>query len=94
MPYDFDIRQNTADLDLESLRLVPSPATYQARSNLQIAQLRGVSVYVVGADNAGKQIDYWQTLKEFWTEYFKRAGANLRGYSVMRELPVFSQQTN
>jgi hypothetical protein len=89
-----DMRQNTADLDLESLRSVPSLATYQARSNLQIAQLRGVSVYVVGADNAGKQIDYWQTLKEFWTEYFKRAGANLRGYSVLRELPVLSQQTN
>lgn len=86
-----DMRQNTADLDLESLRSVPSFATYEARSKLPVAELRGVSIYVVGADNAGKSITYWQTLKEFWTEYFRRAGANLRGYSVLRELPVLAQ---
>jgi hypothetical protein len=88
-----DMRQNTADLDLESLRSVPSLASYEARSKLPVAELRGVSVYVVGADNARKSIAYWQALKEFWTEYFRRTGANLRGYSVLRELPVLAQQT-
>ena len=40
-----------------------------------IAKLNGVDVYVVGVDAATKSLAYWQSLRDFWTEYFKRAGA-------------------
>jgi hypothetical protein len=29
---------------------------------------------------------YWQTVRDFWAAYFKRTGANLKSYSVLRDL--------
>jgi hypothetical protein len=84
-----DMRHNTPDLDLESLRSVPGLTTFEEKSKLPIAELRGVEVYSLGADGAGKSIAYWQTLKAFWAEYFQRSGATLRGYLVLRDLSLF-----
>ena len=49
--------------------------------------LHGVEVYALGVDGAGKDMRYWQTLRDFWTEYFKRTGAILKTYSVLRDPP-------
>ena len=51
-----------------------------------IARLQNVEVYVLGADNAGKPIGCWNRLREYWIEYFKKAGSYVQTYSVLREL--------
>ncbi|MGO9642360.1 MAG: hypothetical protein ACLP1Y_13775 [Candidatus Acidiferrales bacterium] len=83
-----DMRQETADLDLET------PATFDAEAaivktekKLLIAHLVTVEVYVLGVDNAGKPLAYWNRLREYWIEYFKKAGAHVESYSVLRQLP-------
>ena len=40
---------------------------------------------VIFSDNAGKPIAYWERLREYWAEYFKKAGANVQSYSILRE---------
>ena len=49
--------------------------------------LHGVEVYALGVDGAGKDMRYWQILWDFWTAYFKRTGAILKTYSVLRDPP-------
>jgi len=46
-----------------------------------LPDLRGVEVHVLGADNAGKSMSYWAALRDFWSQYFREAGTNLRAYS-------------
>ena len=36
---------------------------------------------------AGKDMAYWQTLRDFCTAYFKRTAAILKTYSVLRDPP-------
>jgi hypothetical protein len=51
------------------------------------ADLTSVEVFVLGANAAGKRVTQWESLKQFWTSYFKRAGAILSGYSILCEPP-------
>ena len=81
-----DMRQDTADLNLES------PATFDAKAAVVITEKKGlvarlgnVNRYALGVDNAGKPIAYWERLREYWAEYFKKAGANVQSYSILRE---------
>jgi len=52
-----------------------------------LPDLHGVEVYALGVDGAGKDMRYWQALRDFWTAYFKRTGAILKTYSVLRDPP-------
>jgi hypothetical protein len=51
-----------------------------------VARLGDVKVYVLGADNAGRPIAYWERVRDYWLEYFTKAGARVESYSVLREL--------
>ncbi len=82
-----DMRQDTADLDLET------PAKFDAKGALDrteknglISRLGSVEVYVLGVDNAGKPIAYWDLLREYWLDYFAKAGSHVQSYSVLREV--------
>ena len=89
-----DMRHSTAELDFESGNSVPSFTQWKQRPNaVPIATLKGVQVYALGVDGAGKPIGYWQLLKAFWSEYFESADASLRGYSVLRDLPSLTAGT-
>jgi hypothetical protein len=37
----------------------------RAEKNQVIPDLRGVEVYIMGVDRAGKDVAYWQTLRDF-----------------------------
>jgi hypothetical protein len=83
-----DMRQDTADLNLET------PARFDAKAALVrtekeglVARLENVEVYVLGVDNARRQIDYWGRLRDFWVGYFAKSGTNVTSYSVLRETP-------
>jgi hypothetical protein len=80
------MRQDTADLDLESFSIVPSFEEFHEHHRLMVASLRGVRVYVLGADGTGRPITYWQRLQAFWANYFRACGATLNAYSVLRAL--------
>jgi hypothetical protein len=80
-----DMRNSTADLDLEFHATLPSFSRINKRHEIPIANLQGVEVSVLGVDSAGKPTDYWLSLRNFWTEYFKRAEAVLGMFSVLRE---------
>ncbi len=89
-----DMRQHTVELDLESTSSVPSLSELQQRSqSVSLAALKGIEVYALGVDGAGRPITYWQSLRTFWSEYFESAGAALRDYSVLRDLPSLTTGT-
>ncbi len=81
------MRQDTADLNLETPEKLDSKAAVmKTETKGLIARLENVEVYVLGVDNAGKPLAYWNNLRQYWLEYFKKAGANMRSYLVLREL--------
>jgi hypothetical protein len=87
-----DMRHVTPDLDLESPAIIHVDAVLAAVEKHQLlADLRGVEVFVLGADAAGKRLAQWKSLKQFWMGYFKEAGAALSGYTILCEPPRLEQ---
>lgn len=81
-----DMREDTPEVDLESPEVVPGLQAVAQRAG-PLPDLRATEVYILGADGIGKSTAYWQSLKGFWAEYFNRARAKLKCYSVLRDLP-------
>jgi hypothetical protein len=89
-----DMRHSTKELNLELHPGLPSFPHAADRSHIiSLADLRGVHVYALGVDGAGMPITYWQSLREFWTEYFMVTGADLRVFSVLRDLQGLQSMT-
>jgi hypothetical protein len=88
-----DMRHHTRALDLESGTIVPGLATIGRKTALLPTRLQNVEVYALGVDSAGKPQEYWESLRAFWSDYFQNAGAELRSYSVFRELNAIPQET-
>ena len=83
-----DMRSDTPALDLEHARIVSTVfAMQKTEKERLLPDLHGVEVYALGVDGAGKDMRYWQTLRDFWAAYFKRTGAILKTYSVLRDPP-------
>ncbi len=81
-----DMRQDTADLNLETPETFDAGAAIvRTEKKRLVAGLANVEVYVLGVDNAGKPLAYWDRLREYWREYFTKAGAHVESYSVLRE---------
>jgi hypothetical protein len=68
-----DMRENAGNLKPENLRPRDVHCTLAkfAQGRL-LPDLKGVEVYVLGADNAGKSVAYWTALRDFWAEFPKR----------------------
>ncbi len=82
-----DMRENAGNLNLEKSKGDVHLALARAAQGRTTPDLKGVEVYVLGADNARKPMSYWTSLRDSWAEYFKRTGADLKTYTVLRELP-------
>ena len=65
-------------------------ALLKAEASHLVVDLKEVDVDVLGVDGAGKQFAYWDSLRTFWSEYFKKTGATLREYSMLRDVPVLA----
>jgi len=87
-----DMRHVTRGLNLEVRRTVPTDTllTTVARHRL-LANLPGVTVYVLGADAEGMPVTAWDDLRQFWTAYFTKAGASLAAYSSLSDPPILPQ---
>lgn len=82
-----DMRQATAGLDLERIAVSNTDALLnKATHDSGEPDLSGVEVYALGVDGAGITYDRWRGIRNFWTEYFGKAGASLKAYSFLREL--------
>jgi hypothetical protein len=85
-----DMKQATRALNLEHQSTVQmTAAMQQVANNKMLADLQGVEVYAEGVDAASGSVGYWQSLHDFWVTYFARAGATVKGYSVLRDVPDF-----
>ncbi len=82
-----DMRENAGNLNLEKSKGDVHLALARAAQGRTVPDLKGVEVYVLGADNAGKPTAYWTSLRDSWAEYFKRTGADLKSYSVLHDPP-------
>jgi len=83
-----DMQNDSPALDLEHARIVSIAfAMQKAEKERLLPDLHGVEVYALGVDGAGKDMRYWQTLRDFWTVYFKRTGSDLESYSALRDPP-------
>ena len=83
-----DMKQATHALNLERQPSVQTAVAMQQVANSKLlADLHGVDVYAEGVDGAGESVAYWQSLHDFWSAYFARAGATVKGYSVLRNVP-------
>jgi hypothetical protein len=83
-----DMRQDTRQVNFNRSASPNIDATLTTvnRGHL-FADLRGVNVFVLGADASGRDIAQWDSLKQFWVAYFAKAGATLSGYSVLCGAP-------
>jgi hypothetical protein len=89
-----DMRNHTSELDLESGSTTRALEALKKQSlHVPQARLSAVEIYALGVDGNGKSTGYWLALKALWTEYFYRAGGDLRSYSVLRELPVLREDS-
>jgi len=83
-----DMRHETAAVNLESPVVITADRFLaQSEKNRLLADLHGVEVHVLGVDSAGKAVRYWNSLRDFWAQYFLHVGARLQTYSILRELP-------
>jgi cell division protein FtsB len=83
-----DMRHETRSLNLAKFSVVPvQPTLDRAAQASLIGDLKGIQVYVLGVDAAGKSVGYWDSLRDFWLAYFEKAGAKVRAYSMLRDLP-------
>jgi hypothetical protein len=51
-----------------------------------VATLQGVKVWILGAHTNGVSPAHWMKLKDFWSEYMKRSGAELMMFSPSRRI--------
>jgi hypothetical protein len=87
-----DMRQSAAPLDIEHTLVVPVAAALATIDERHLfADLSGVDVFIYGVHAVGKDVAYWQSLRDFWTAYFERCHANLRAFSMARETPNLSE---
>jgi hypothetical protein len=83
-----DMRHVTTALNLESpAHISVDTVLTTVETHKLLTNLSGVEVFVLGADAAGANVSQWESLKQFWTTYFKKAGATLSGYSILCEVP-------
>jgi hypothetical protein len=81
-----DMREFTRHLNFETqLNIQMDTALAKVDEGRFLPNLKGVDVYVLGADAAGQELAHWDRVREFWATYFQKVGANLKTYSVIRE---------
>lgn len=83
-----NMRQATAELNLErNKRFQRSAVVVHVKAMGLIEDLSNVQAYVLGANSTSSGFVDAQGLQEFWRVYFHEAGASLRTYSVLRDMP-------
>jgi len=86
-----DTQQCTSELDLEHAPYIAVEQTItQLKRTNAIPRLDHAEIYSLGVDPVGKSARYYATLRQFWFEYFRQAGAELKTFSIDRKIPNLS----
>ena len=82
-----DMRNCSRILDIESPdRIAVDKALNKVENAGLIPDLKKVKVSCLGVHSSGKTPVYWQSLKDFWTQYFQKAGAAKLVFTMGRGL--------
>jgi len=82
-----DMWQETREFSFGRMTGVCAPeAMEKVRAQKLLANLRDADVEILGTDSPGRNKAEWACVRDFWMKYFAEAGANLRAYSVIREI--------
>ncbi len=81
-----DMRHNTGSIDLETPASIKKGLIDQVQKK-GLPDLGGAEVYILGVHSFGKDPLYYQSLREFWLQYFGRADATVKVYSMERKFP-------
>jgi hypothetical protein len=82
-----DLRQSV-HVDLERPSTIDVAGMLEkARKKPGLPDLAGAEVHLLGVSPAGKSIEYFAQLREFWLQFFAAARARVRTFSVDRRLP-------
>jgi hypothetical protein len=76
-----DMRQSTAELDLESK---PIPGLLLSKCHKPFPDLHGVHMEMSGVDASGASAAHWQNLEAFWEKFLHDLGAIVTRYSTLR----------
>ncbi|MBO3804352.1 MAG: hypothetical protein JTT11_10900, partial [Candidatus Brockarchaeota archaeon] len=79
-----DMRHVGRGYNFEALTKIERALLEQVQKEGLIPSLKGVKVWVLGAHAQGVSEVYWMSLRAFWAEYLKRAGAELITFSPNR----------
>ena len=81
-----DMRHTGRGIDLETSRARPEMSSLEQRQ--LIVRLTGVQVWMLGVHTLGIDIGQWQSLRAFWCQYFRKAGAEVKAFSPNRRAPA------
>jgi phosphate/sulfate permease len=76
--------RNTKYVNLENPSVIKYGLLMEVEKQGLIPDLKDVKVRALGVSSCGKNLKYWTSLKRFWEEFFKKAGANLQAFSIER----------
>jgi hypothetical protein len=79
-----DLR-NSKDIDMENVPVVDANIMSKVEARGLVADLKDVKVWALGVSTTKKSYQYWNSLKEFWGQYFQKTGANLISFTVERK---------
>jgi len=83
----FSDMRNTSELNIERLKKIDVQRSISIVEKLGlIPDLKGTRVSCLGIHSVGKSPSYWLSLREFWKEFFRRAGAEALTFSIERRL--------
>jgi hypothetical protein len=81
-----DMRQCSGMFDFEKMSTLEASLINKVEKEISLPNLTGVHVYVIGAHTIGKDHRYYKSLKQFWQEYFKKSGADLKTFTYERSI--------
>jgi hypothetical protein len=85
-----DLEQCTRTLDLQHVETIAVELTLaRLRRTNSIPDLRGAEILALGVDPIGKSTQYYATLRSFWLQFFKAAGAELKAFTIDRSIPEY-----
>jgi len=78
-----DMMNESTNLNMPALLPAgPEKMIERTKANGLLVPLAGYRVYVIGASPSGLSPQTWNSLRRFWTRYFREAGAELVTYSA------------
>lgn len=85
-----DMRQSSPELNLESpQRIVVGQAMEAVKRGAGLPKLDQSEIFLLGVDPSNKTAAYMAALREFWTDFFSAAGAEVRVVTATRRVPAW-----